>query len=581
MHDTIIRGGTVVDGTGKPGFTADVAIADGRIVEIGKITGQASRVIDADGAIVTPGFVDIHTHYDGQFVWDEELEPSFSNGTTTAIAGNCGVGFAPARQTFRKPLIELMEGVEDIPGIVLDEGLDWSWTSFPEYLDRLDRNRYTMDVASHVPHAPMRVFVMGERAINHEPATADDIAQMQQLVRASMDAGAIGVSGSRILEHRSSTGEHVPGTFAKEEELLGLARAMGETGRGVFQMVPLGAGGSSGGTPASWDERVDEHERIERIAEASGRPVTYLLHSYDHDPEEYARLIAASDRANARGLQIVPQVAARGLGLILSLDSLHIFKAKPSYKAIAHLPRGQRAAAMRDPEVRRRILSESGDGSDPVLERRIAHFGSDLENYFVLDSGLDYEPDESMRLDVVAARSGRTMEEVFYDTISAADGRQVVLKFIMNYTHGGLDSVHDMLSDPRTVSGLGDGGAHLGMICDSAMTTFHLSFWARDRKRGPTIPLETVVNKLTGKAADLYGLTDRGRIAVGRRADINVIDFDRIGNDMPTMYFDLPAGGGRLLQRGQGYLATMVAGVTTREMDESTGARPGRLIRAR
>lgn len=579
MYDTIIRGGSIVDGTGAAPFTADVAISDGQIVEVGKVSGTARETIDADGALVTPGFIDIHTHYDGQLIWDDELEPSFSNGTTTAIAGNCGVGFAPVRENLRRPLIELMEGVEEIPGIVIEEGLDWKWTSFPDYLDRVAQTAFTMDVAVHLPHAPLRVFVMGERALNHEAATAEDIAAMQQHVRASMAAGAIGVSGSRILEHKSSKGEHVPGTFAEEAEMLGLASAMGESGRGVFQVVPLGAGGSSGGNPAAWEDRIAEHRRIERIAEAAGRPVTYLLHSYDHAPDEYARLIAESEKARERGLDIVPQVAARGLGLVLGLDSMHIFKAKPSYKEIAHLPRADRAAAMRDPERRQRILSEAGDGSDPMLERRIAHFGSTLETYYVLDDHLDYEPDESARLDVVAARTGRTMEEVVYDTLSHGDGRRVVLKFLMNYTGGGLDSAYEMLRNPSTVSGLGDGGAHLQLICDSAMTTFHLSFWARDRKRGPKLPVETVVNKLTGKAAGLYGLADRGRIAAGLRADINVIDFAHIGNDMPEMYFDLPKGGGRMLQHGKGYLATMVGGTLTRRHDQATGARPGRLIR--
>lgn len=579
MFDTVIRGATVVDGSGKPGFTADVAVKDGKIAEVGKVTGQSSRTIDAQGALLTPGFIDIHTHYDGQFVWDEELEPSFSNGTTTAIAGNCGVGFAPARPDMRQPLIELMEGVEEIPGIVLEEGLDWKWTSFPDYLDRIEQNHFTMDVAMHLPHAPLRVFVMGERALTHEMATAEDIAQMQQHVRAAMAAGAIGVSGSRILEHKASTGAHVPGTFAEEAEMLGLARAMGESGKGVFQVVPLGAAGASSGTEASFAERIEEHRKIERIAEASGRPVTYLLHSYDHAPDEYARLIAESEKARERGLDIVPQVAARGLGLMFNLDSMHPFKVRASYKEIAHLPRAQRAEAMRDPGRRARILAEQGDGVDPALEGRIAFFGRSLHEHYVIDQALDYEPDESKRLDVIAARTGRTMEEVVYDTLSAADGRQSIVKFILNYTEGNLDSAYEMLKNPNTVSGLGDGGAHLTLICDSAMTTFHLSFWSRDRKRGPKLPIETVVHKLTGKPAQLYGLGDRGLIRPGLRADLNLVDFDNVGNDMPEMFFDLPKGGGRMLQHGRGYLGTMVGGVMTRENDEATGARPGRLVR--
>jgi N-acyl-D-aspartate/D-glutamate deacylase len=436
-----------------------------------------------------------------------------------------------------------------------------------------------MDVAMHLPHAPLRVFVMGERALRHEMATADDIEQMKGHVRAAMMAGAIGVSGSRILEHKSSTGEHVPGTFAEEAEMLGLAQAMGETGRGVFQVVPLGAAGDSFGDGASNEDRIEEHRRIERIAEISGRPVTYLLHSYNHAPGEYAQLMAESDKARERGLDIVPQVAARGLGLILSLDSMHLFKARPSYKEIEHLPRAQRAAAMREPGRRARILSEPNDGTDPRLEGRIAHFGGALSSYYVIDDALDYEPDEAKRVDVIAARTGRTMEEVAYDTFSADDGRQTVVRFLLNYTDGNLDSAYEMLKDPSTVSGLGDGGAHLTLICDSAMTTFHLSFWSRDRTRGPKLPIETVVHKLTGKPAQLYGLSDRGIIAPGLRADLNLVDFANVGNDMPEMFFDLPKGGGRMLQHGRGYLGTMVGGVLTRERDEATGARPGRLVR--
>lgn len=583
MHDLIIRGGRIVDGTGSLAYAADIAVTDGKITEIGRIGALSRETIDADGALVTPGFIDIHTHYDGQMIWDDELEPSFSNGTTTAIAGNCGVGFAPARPEHRRSLVELMEGVEDIPGIVLDEGLDWNWTSFPDYLDRLAQGSYTMDVAAHLPHAPLRVFAMGERALRHEPATPDDLETMKRLVRESMAAGAIGVSGSRILEHLSSRGEHVPGTFAEESEMLALASAMGESGRGVFQVVPLGGGGNTMGNAASLEERLEEHRRIERIAQASGRPVTYLLHSYEHAPEEWSRLIAESVAACRRGLTVVPQVAARGLGLLLGLDAFHLFLRRPSYLEIASLPRAERAAAMRDPERRRRILAETNvpaqGNQERAAEIAAGRFARHLDRFYVIDERLDYEPDASARLDVIARDTGRTMEEVLYDTISHGDGRQVVADFLLNYVDGNLNSVHEMLINPATVSGLGDGGAHLFMICDSAMTTFHLSYWSRDRAKGPTIPIETTVHKLTGKPAELYGLTDRGAIQVGRRADINVIDFERVGTTMPEMYFDLPLGGGRLLQHGRGYLATMVGGITTRRFDEATGAKPGRLVR--
>lgn len=584
MFDTVIKGGTIVDGTGAPSFAGDIAVQDGVIVRIGKIDQPALATIDADGALVTPGFIDIHTHYDGQFVWDEVMEPSFSNGVTTAIAGNCGVGFAPVRDDYRKALVELMEGVEDIPGIVLDEGLDWSWKSFPEYLARLENKSFTMDVAAHLAHAPLRVFVMGKRALNHEPATDDDIRKMAQCVREAMDAGAIGVSGSRILEHLSSKGEHVPGTFAEESEMLALARAMGESGKGVFQMVPLGTGGDSLGTPASADERIEEHRRIERLAEVSGRPVTYLLHSMAHAPEEWRTLMELSEQANARGLEITPQVAARGTGLLLALDGYHIFQCRPSYMAIAHLPRAQRAEAMRDPERRRAILAEENVPAVQAPELRILlmaqRFEKVLDQYYAMHPPFDYEPELSSRLDVIAARRGCSMEEVLYDTLSADDGHGMAADFLLNYVYGSLDSVHEMLAHPQTVSGLGDGGAHLQMICDAAMTTFHLSFWSRDRLRGPTLPIEAMVHKLTGKPAKLYDLRDRGIIREGMRADINVIDFDRLDNATPEIFFDLPRGGGRLLQHGTGYLATMVNGTVTRRFDQATGAKPGRLLRA-
>ncbi|WP_375397333.1 amidohydrolase family protein [uncultured Sphingomonas sp.] len=584
MHDMIIRGGTIVDGTGAAPFAGDVAIDNGLIVAVGaKLEGEARETIDAGGAIVTPGFIDIHTHYDGQFIWDQQLEPSFSNGVTTAIAGNCGVGFAPADPQYRTRLVEMMEGVEDIPGIVLDEGLDWNWRSFPDYLDRLDANAYTMDVAAHLAHAPLRVAVMGERAISHEPATDADLAEMQRIVREAMDAGAVGVSGSRILEHKSSKGEFVPGTFAEDRELIAIAEAMGETGKGVFQIVPLGCSGDTVGTQIPTEERLGEHARFERIAEAAGRPVTYLLHSHNHAPDEWRTMIAASEAANDRGLDIHPQVAARGVGLLLALDGYHIFQPRPSYMAIAHLPRAERAAAMRDPERRRAILSEAAVPPEQAPSLRIhglaERFRQVLDRYYVMKPPLDYEPGPEQRLDVIAEATGRTMEEVLYDTFSEGNGGNMAADFAMNYTGGSLDSVRDMLAHPDTVSGLGDGGAHLLMICDAAMTTFHLSFWSRDRKRGPTLPLETMVAKLTGASAALYGLADRGTIAVGKRADINVIDFDRIDNEMPEMVFDLPLGSGRMVQGARGYRATIVKGVVTRRDDQDTGARPGRLLR--
>ena len=583
MFDIIIRDGTVIDGTGAPPVKRDIAIRDGLIVETGSVSGDAKEVIDAHGAIVTPGFIDIHTHYDGQFVWDSELEPSFSNGVTTAIAGNCGVGFAPVKPEHRTQLVEMMEGVEDIPGIVLDEGLDWSWRTFPDYLNRLAARRFTMDVAAHLPHAPLRVFVMGERALAHERATDEDLSQMQHIVREAMAAGAVGVSLSRILEHKTIKGEHVPGTFAEDRELLAIAEAMGQTGRGVLQIVPLGTSGDTVGTQIPTEERLLEHERFERLAQACGRPVTYLLHSHNHAPQEWRQMIDASVSAGGRGLPIRPQVAARGVGLLLALDGYHIFQARPSYMEIAHLPRVERARAMRDPDRRGAILSEANFAQEAAPSRRIhglaERFAKVLDRYYVMKPPIDYEPTPDTRLDHIAEATGRTMADVLYDTLAEGDGGNLAADFAMNYTDSSLDAVHDMLAHPLTVSGLGDGGAHLQMISDAAMTTFHLSFWARSRKRGPTLPLEAMVHKLTGNQADLYGLDDRGVIAPGKRADINVIDFAQLDNVQPEMVFDLPLGSSRFVQRASGYRVTLVNGVVTRRDDRDTGARPGRLMR--
>jgi N-acyl-D-aspartate/D-glutamate deacylase len=583
MFDTLIRGGTIVDGTGAAPYLGDVAIKDGRIVAVGKVEGEAREVIDAAGAIVTPGFIDIHTHYDGQFIWDDVMEPSFSNGVTTAIAGNCGVGFAPARPVDRKALVDVMEGVEDIPGIVIDEGLDWSWETFPEYMDRLARGAYTMDIATHAAHAPMRVYVMGERGIRDEPANDDDIAKMQDLVRQAMAAGAVGVSIARILEHRTIAGDIIPGTQAQDKELEGLASALGESGRGVFQVVPLGATGAVYGPAVSTEGRIEEHNKLVRIARASRRPVTYALHAHDHAPDEWRLMLDESRKAQAEGLHIRAQVPARGLGTLVSMDGYNLFRMRPSYREIAHLPLAERAAAMRDPARRAAILSEGdtvSEGLDQRTIRVIPAFTRTLPRCFVMRAPLDYEPDERQRIDVIAAATGRTPVEVCYDALSQGDGSAMVVDYTLHYPNDNLDTAREMLADPVTISGLSDGGAHLPMICDGAGPSFHLWFWARDRKRGPTLPLEMMVWRLTGDPAKLYGLTDRGVIAAGKRADINVVDFEKLNNEMPHIQFDLPKGGSRLMQRGFGYRATMVSGVVTRRNDQDTGARPGRLVRS-
>jgi N-acyl-D-aspartate/D-glutamate deacylase len=585
MLDRLIRGGTIMDGTGSRGAAGDVAIKNGRIAGLGgRITESAREVIDADGAIVTPGFVDIHTHYDGQFFWDDKLDSSFSNGVTTVVAGNCGVGFAPQRAEYRRQLIEMMEGVEDIPGIVLDQGLDWKWKSFPDFLDRIAARRYTMDAAVAITHAPLRVFVMGERAFAHETATDDDIAEMARLVREAMAAGAVGFSAGRILEHRSSKGDVIPGTFTEARELIELGRAMGARGDGVFQVVPLGASGNNFGLGISKDQLRAEHELMSDIARASARPLTYVLLQDDHDPDQWLKTAALADGLATQGIDIRPQISARQITLYVSLDGYHPFRCRPSYLDIARLPRAERARAMREPARRRAILSEQDVSPESAPTRAVHHFAQRfarmLETLFIMSMPIDFEPDEQSRLDRVAAAAGRPMDHVLYDLLSEGDGTRMALQYVHNYIRGNLNDTHALLQRPRILSGLGDGGAHLGISCDGGMPTFQLAFWARDRRRGPKLAVESVVRRLTADGAELYGFADRGTLAVGKRADINVIDFDALSVDAPRVDFDLPEGGPRFVQSSAGYLATLVNGEVTRRFDADTGARPGRLIRS-
>jgi N-acyl-D-aspartate/D-glutamate deacylase len=583
MFDVAIRGGLVVDGTGAQPRRANVAIEDGTIVEVGDGVGRARQEIDADGAIVTPGFIDVHTHYDGQFLWDDLLDSSFSNGVTTAIGGNCGVGFAPVHGEHHRTLIELMEGVEEIPDVVLEDGLDWRWTSFPEYLDRLDEGRYALDIAQHIVHAPLRLFVMGERAARHEAATGDDIAEMARLVRGAMDAGAIGFSCARIEEHRSSSGEHVPGTYAEDDELLALAAAMGASGHGTLQMIPLGSLGETSIPEIGRAARLEEHQRMERMARAAARPLTYTLLQFNSDPEDWRFMLEAAADAHARGAAVHPQVAPRSIGLISALDGYHPFQLRASYMALEGLPVDEQRLAMRQADVRARILAEPdvGEADAPSRAALVSamRFAVMMGDHYRLEPPLDYEPDATQTIRALAAAAGVTIEEYFYDLLTS-DGGAIAVQFLTNYSHGNLDATRDMLLHPTSISGLGDGGAHLRMVCDSAAPSFQLAFWSRDRTRGARIPLEHSVKKLTSECADLYGLTDRGRIEVGRRGDVNVIDFDALALGVPVTQYDLPLGGGRFVQKATGYLATIVNGEITRRDDEETGARPGRLVRS-
>jgi N-acyl-D-aspartate/D-glutamate deacylase len=576
--DLRINGGTIVDGTGAPRFVGDVAIKDGRIVAVGAavdgaVDGDAAEVIDATGCVVAPGFVDIHTHYDGQATWDPVLEPSASHGVTTVVAGNCGVGFAPVRPGQESWLVELMEGVEDIPGTALHEGIQWDWETFPEYLDALDRREYAMDIAAFLPHAPLRVYVMGERGAANEDATAEDIAEMARHVREAIAAGAVGFSTSRSLNHKSLDGELVPGTFAGADELIGLAQAVVDAGGGLFEVVPTGETGSDA------DQILSEVELMGKVAAETGLPLSFLLVQARDAPELWKRQLELVEQARARGARLTPQVAARPGGMLLGLASYHGLMRRPTFRALEDsLPLEQLQAELRKPEVKAAILSESDLPPDPKRQFESLTDGTPymFDRIFVLGDPPDYEPPASRSIAGLSRATGKDPWEVLYDELAAGT---LLLGAFLNYGEGDHEALRAMIDHPDTVIGLSDGGAHVKMICDASMPTFLLTHWARDRSRGATLPLETVVQKQAAGTAAIAGLHDRGTIEVGKKADINVIDYDRLTLHAPRSIADLPAGGRRILQDATGYVATIVSGVVTRRDDKDTGARPGRLVR--
>ncbi|GMU77238.1 MAG: amidohydrolase [Acidimicrobiia bacterium] len=575
MHDLVIRAGTVVDGTGAPATTADLAITDGVIVEVGRVDGPARRTIDADGLLVTPGFVDIHTHFDGQATWDPHLTPSSWNGVTTAILGNCGVGFAPARPDAREQLVELMEGVEDIPGTALHEGIRWDWESFPEYLDALERMPRAVDVGTHVPHAALRAYVMGERA--QGPATPDDITAMADIVQASITAGALGFSTGRTHGHRDVRGEPVPGTFAAVDELVALAGAMERGGRGVFQVVPTGIGGVESGDPeGSMDA---ELEWMVDLATRSRNAFTFLVMQSNRDPDGWRPWFETVRGVNAAGANLRPQVADRCFGLLIGHQSrMNPFRYAPTFATVADLPLPERVARLRDPDLRAAIVAEApaANRASTTLDRISA---TTFANLFPLGDELEYEPTPDQSIAAIAGRSGTDPWAVMYDVLLGAEGREFLLRPLLNFGRGSYDGLHDMLEDPTTVQGLGDGGAHSSIVCDASMTTYLLTHWVRDRRRGPRLPLEYAVRRLTMDGADLYGLHDRGVLAPGRKADVNLIDFEHLNLRYPERVNDLPGDTGRLVQRADGYVATLVSGETVVEGGELTDARPGTLVR--
>ncbi len=571
MHDLVIRGGTVVDGTGAAARVADVTVDRGRITGVGSFADEpAGRTVDADGLLVTPGWVDIHTHYDGQATWDEVLAPSSSHGVTTVVTGNCGVGFAPARPDRHDWLIGLMEGVEDIPGSALAEGMHWEWETFPEYLDTLDRCKWTMDVGTQIAHGAVRAYVMGERGARNEPATPEDISSMKQVVKEAIAAGALGFSTSRTIAHLAIDGEPVPGTYAAEDELFGIGAALGELGTGIFELAPAGAAGEDIIAPKK------EVDWMRRLSAAIHRPITFAMVQVDDDPDLWRELMDECLRAVADGADLWPQVAGRGFGLLSGhFTTYSLFDQVPAYQELK--ARGLRpdelVAALRSPEVRRSI--ESWQPDEAARERMDNAF----TNTYTLGSPPDYEPGPERSLAAIAAASGRSAYSVAYDAMLEEDGHGLLYVPILNYSDGDLEPARQMLLHPRAAAGLGDGGAHCGVICDASQPTFMLTHWTRDRTRGDRLPLEWVVKKQTHDTARLYGLGDRGTVEVGAVADLNLIDYDNLQMANPTVVNDLPAGGSRILQDAVGYVETIKSGVTTFADGKETGARPGTLLR--
>ena len=562
-YDLIVRGGTVHDGTGSAGRSADVAVRDGRIVEVGPVSGTGAREIDADGAIVTPGFVDIHTHYDGQATWANRLSPSSHHGVTTVVMGNCGVGFAPVRPTDHDLLIELMEGVEDIPGIALHEGQPWAWESFPEYMDFLGERQFDMDLGAQVPHAALRVYVMGQRGANREPANADDIAAMRRLTQEAIEAGALGFTSSRTLNHRSSKGAPTPSLTAEIDELMGFADALKSAGRGVMEMI------------SDFDDLEDEFGLLRSMVAHSGRPMSISL-AQGLSPHGWKKVLSQIEHASADGLVMRGQVAPRPIGILLGLTTtLAPFTTRQSFMEVARLPLAEKVAALKDPERRSRILSEdTGAGF-----ARLFKMMDEGRKIWLLGDPPDYEPAPEDSLHAQALREGRDPWDYVYDQLIANDGNNILYTPFANYAENNLDCCREMIMNDNTVMGLGDGGAHVGTICDASFITTLFTHWGRDRTRGEQIDLPTLVKRQTQDTARAVELNDRGTLEPGMKADINVIDFDNLKVRAPEIVHDLPAGGARLQQRAEGYLATIVSGEVTYANGEATDALPGRLIR--
>jgi len=563
--DSVIRGGNVADGLGGPLREADVAVKGGKVAAVGKVAGKGSEEIDAKGLLVTPGFVDIHTHYDGQATWDARMQPSSWHGVTTAVMGNCGVGFAPVRRADRDRLIELMEGVEDIPGAALHEGLKWNWESFGDYLDALEARPRDIDIAAQLPHGALRVYVMGERGAKLEPANEKDIAQMRALTAEAMRAGALGFTTSRTLNHRTVKGDPTPSLRATHEELMGIARGMKDAGSGVFELI------SDFDNP----DPVTEFGMIRGLVAESGRPLSLSLAQAGKSADGWKALLGMIESASKDGLPIRGQVAPRPIGLLLGLQgTLNPFVAHEAFAAIRDKPLAEKVAAMRDPIFRARIMAENDAKQTHPLARRVMQF----DQIYPLGNPPNYEPPRETAIAMQAERTGRDAAELAYDMLLEDEGRAFLFSPFANYTNYNLDCCGEMIAHSDTVMGLGDGGAHVGIISDASYTTYLLTHWGRDRAHG-RFDLGYLVKRQTSDTARAVGLMDRGILAPGMKADINVINFDRLRVNAPTMAFDLPAGGKRLLQGADGYVATIVSGNVTYRDGKETGALPGKLVR--
>ncbi|MCH9674430.1 MAG: amidohydrolase family protein [Gammaproteobacteria bacterium] len=561
-YSVVIRGGTVVDGSGAQPYEADVAFEGGRIAAIGQGLGPGAEEVDARGKLVTPGFIDLHTHYDAQVTWSNHITPSSWNGVTTAMIGNCGVGFAPCVPEQRDMLIKLMEGVEDIPEVVLTEGLPWNWESFESFLDALDQRQYDLDVVTQVPHSAVRVHVMGQRGADREPATASDRAQMAKIAAAGIQAGALGFSTSRTINHRTLDGRKIPTLTAGEEELAEIGEAINKVGSGWMQVI------------SDFDDLDSEMAMLRRVAERAKRPLAITVLQRDAKPEAWRALMHHISDASAAGVSMKGQVISRPTGIILGFEiSLNPFSGRPSWEAIKHLSLDEKLVQLRNPEFRDRLMAETNPHS--TLARRIEGW----DRIFPFGDPPEYEPAAEHSIAARAAREGRTPAEVAYDLMLESDGQTLLYRPLSNYAYGNLDAVREMITHPETLISLGDGGAHVGVLSDASATTYLLTHWTRDRQRETRLPVEWAIKRLTRDNASAIGLLDRGLLKVGMKADANVIDYDQLGLRVPEVVYDLPSGGRRLIQRTNGYDATFVSGQLVYAGAEATGALPGRLVR--